>query len=130
LDPKNVCVQGKPLAREKGLVFLGNPEDVQPHPLADSRRVPIRRLMARLGLTEFQNVGPLEDRPLAPRRVTLPLRQHAGVAAVAVVHVGERVEAGDLLAAPAPETLGARIHASISGVVTSVNGSVVIEAHA
>ena len=42
----------------------------------------------------------------------------------------ERVEAGDLLAAPAPETLGARIHASISGVVTSVNGSVVIEAHA
>ena len=130
LDPKNVCVQAKPVAREKGLVFLGNPEDVQSHPLADSRRVPIRRLMARLGLTEFQNAGPLEDRPLAPRRVTLPLRQHAGVAAVAVVHVGERVEAGDLLAAPAPETLGARIHASIGGVVTSVNGSVVIEAHA
>ena len=130
LDPKSVCVQAKPLAREKGLVFLGQPEDVQPHPLADSRRIPIRRLMSRLGLTEFQNTGPLEDRPLAPQRVTLPLRQHAGVAAVAVVREGERVRLGDVLAAPAEGTLGARIHASIDGVVTSVNGSVVIEAHA
>ena len=130
LDPKNVCVQAKPAARQKGLVFLGKPEDVQPHPLADSRRVPIRRLMTRLGLTDFQNTGPLEDRLPPPRRVTLPLRQHAGVAAVAVVREGERVRVGDVLAAPAQGTLGARIHASIDGVVTSVNGSVVIESHA
>ncbi len=130
LDPKNVCVQGKPVAREKGLVFLGKPEDVRPHPLADSRRVPTRRLMTRLGLTGFQNTGPLEDRPLTPQKVTLPLRQHAGVPAVAIVRPGERVRCGDLLAAPAPGSLGARIHASIDGAVTSVNGSVVIEAHA
>jgi Na+-translocating ferredoxin:NAD+ oxidoreductase RnfC subunit len=130
LDPKTVCVQAKPVAREKGLVFLGKPEDVRPHPLADSRRVPIRRLINRLGLAEFQNTGPLEDRSLAPSHVTLPLRQHAGVAAVAVVRAGERVREGEVLAAPAEGTLGARIHASIDGVVTSVNGSVVIEAHA
>ena len=86
--------------------------------------------MTRLGLTEFQNAGPLQDRPLAPRSVTLPLGQHAGVAAVPVVRPGERVRAGDLLAAPPEGALGARIHASIHGVVTSVNGSVVIEAHA
>ena len=130
LDPKNVCVQGKPVARQKGLVFIGKPEDVQPHSLADSRRVPIRRLINKLGLMEFQNTGPLEDRPLAPRRVTLPLRQHAGVAAVPVVRAGERVRVGDVLAVPADGALGARIHASIDGVVDSVNGSVVIEAHA
>ena len=130
LDPKNVCVQGKPVARQKGLVFIGKPEDVQPHPLADSRRVPIRQLINKLGLMEFQNVGPLEDRPLAPRRVTLPLRQHAGVAAAPVVRAGERVRVGDVLAVPDEGALGARIHASIDGVVSSVNGSVVIEAHA
>jgi len=130
LDPKNVCAQGKPEARAKGLVFIGKPEDVQPHPLADSRRVPIRRLMNKLGLTEFQNTGPLDERPLAPARVTVPLRQHAGTAAVPVVRAGERVRTGDLLAAPAEGALGARIHASIDGVVSSVDGSVVIEAHA
>jgi hypothetical protein len=46
-----------------------------------------------------------------------------------VVRGGERVRVGDVVAAPAEGALGARIHASIDGVVTSVNGSVVIEAY-
>ena len=130
LDPKNVCVQAKPMAREKGLTFVGAPEDIQPHPLADSRRVPIRRLMNKLGLTEFQNIGPLEDRPLNPRRVTLPLRQHVGAAALPVVRAGEKVRIGDVIASPQEGALGAPIHSSIDGVVENVNGSVVIAAYA
>jgi hypothetical protein len=51
LDPKNVCVAAKPLAREKKLFYAGRPEDVKPHPLAGQRRIPTRRLMAKLGLT-------------------------------------------------------------------------------
>jgi Na+-translocating ferredoxin:NAD+ oxidoreductase RnfC subunit len=128
LDPKNVCVQAKPEARERKLFFSGRPEDVKPHPLADSRRVPTKRLMAKLGLTGFRNVGPLEDRPLAPRRVVLPLKQHAGAPALATVRAGERVRAGDVVAEPAKGALGARIHASISGTVRDVAGAVVIEA--
>lgn len=128
LDPKSVCVQAKPEARERKLFFSGRAEDVKPHPLADSRRVPTRRLMARLGLTGFRNVGPLEDRPLAPQRVVLPLKQHAGAPALPVVRAGERVAVGDLLAAPAAGALGARIHASIAGTVRDVADAVVIEA--
>ncbi len=129
LDPKNVCVAAKPVAREKGLFFAGRPEDVKPHPLASARRVPTRRLMAKLGLTGFRNVGPLEDRPLAPRRVVLPLKQHAGRAgARPSVRAGERVRVGDVVAAPAKGALGARIHASIAGTVRDVDGAVVIEA--
>jgi Na+-translocating ferredoxin:NAD+ oxidoreductase RnfC subunit len=127
LDPKTVCVQAKSAARERGLTFKGRREDVEPHPLAASRRVPMRRLIARLGLEGFRNVGPLEDRPLAPRRVALPLKQHAGAAATPRVSVGDRVRAGDLIAAPKEGALGARIHASIDGVVRAVNGVVVIE---
>jgi len=128
LDPKNVCVQAKPLARERGLVFSGRPEDVHENPLAGSRRVPIRRLMAKLGLTEFRNEGPLSDRPLVPARVNIPLKQHAGAPARAVVKPGDRVREGDVIAMPAEGALGARIHASIAGVVESVNGSVAIRA--
>jgi Na+-translocating ferredoxin:NAD+ oxidoreductase RnfC subunit len=128
LDPKNVCVQAKPEARERKLFFAGRAEDVKPHPLADSRRVPTKRLMTKLGLTGFRNVGPLEDRPLAPRRVVLPLKQHAGAPALATVRPGERVKAGDVVAEPAKGALGARIHASIAGTVRDVAGAVVIEA--
>jgi Na+-translocating ferredoxin:NAD+ oxidoreductase RnfC subunit len=129
LDPKRVCVEAKPVARERGLAFTGRAQDLRPHPLAAARRVPMRRLLARLGLDVYRNVGPLSERALAPRRVSLPLKQHAGAPALAAVKVGERVHAGDLVAAPARGALGARIHASIDGVVSEVvEGFVRIEA--
>jgi Na+-translocating ferredoxin:NAD+ oxidoreductase RnfC subunit len=84
--------------------------------------------MARLGLTGFRNVGPLEDRGLAPRRIEAPLQQHVGAPAVPTVRPGEAVHAGDLIAAPPAGKLGANIHASISGRVRATDGAVVIEA--
>lgn len=125
LDPKNICVFSKPLARERKLEFKGG--EVEAHPLNRERRAPMRRLMAKLALTDFHNVGPLEDRPLKPKRIVLPLKQHAGPPAVSAVSIGDRVSKGTLVAAPAPGTLGARIHSSIEGTVRAVNGSVVIE---
>jgi Na+-translocating ferredoxin:NAD+ oxidoreductase RnfC subunit len=128
LDPKNICTFSKPIARERELRWKGNPADIAPHPLADSRRAPMKRLIAKLGLSDFNNVGPLNDRTLEPGRVVLPLKQHAGAPAIPVVRAGARVTVGDLIAAPAPKTLGARLHASISGVVQTVDGAIVIEA--
>lgn len=128
LDPKNVCVQAKPLARERGLVFKGDPATITPHPLAEFRRVPMRRLIAKLGLTEFNNTGPLTEHAFAPREVKLLLKQHAGAPAVPVVQCGDRVKVGDLIAQPQQGKLGARIHASIDGVATVTGDAVSIEA--
>ncbi len=128
LDPKTVCVQNKPLARERGLTFKGDPKSIEPHPMAEFRRVPMRRLIARLGLGEFRNEGPLVDHAFASRRVKVLLKQHAGAPAVAVVKTGDRVRAGDLLGAAPQGKLGARVHASIDGVATVMEDAVVIEA--
>jgi Na+-translocating ferredoxin:NAD+ oxidoreductase RnfC subunit len=127
LDPKTVCVQGKPVARERGLTWKGTPESILAHPMGEYRRVPMRRLIAKLGLTEFKNEGPLTDYNFAPRRVTLPLKQHAGAPAVATVKSGDTVRVGDLIAAPEAGNLGARIHASIDGHVTVGGDAVVID---
>jgi Na+-translocating ferredoxin:NAD+ oxidoreductase RnfC subunit len=128
LDPKTVCVQAKPLARERGLVFKGSPASITPHPLAEFRRVPTRRLIAKLGLGEFNNVGPLDEHVFSPRTVRLLLKQHAGLPAVPVVKSGEKVREGDLLAVPEQGKLGARVHASIDGVVKVASDAVIIEA--
>ena len=130
LDPKNICVMAKPLARERGLVFKGKPESIVPHPMAEFRRVPMRRLIARLGLSDFNNVGPLVDHAFAPRQVRLPLKQHAGAPAIAVVQSGDYVRAGQLIAEPGQGKLGARIHASIDGIVAVEPDAVVIRAQA
>ncbi|MFZ0338989.1 MAG: 4Fe-4S dicluster domain-containing protein [Terracidiphilus sp.] len=128
LDPKNVCVQGKPIARERGLTWKGTPDSIQPHPMAEYRRVPMRRLIAKLGLGEFANEGPLTEHNFAPRKVTLPLKQHAGAPSVATVKCGSTIRMGDLIAAPEAGTLGARIHASIDGRVTVGKDAITIDA--
>jgi Na+-translocating ferredoxin:NAD+ oxidoreductase RnfC subunit len=128
LDPKTVCVQNKPLARERGLTFKGTPESITPNPMAEFRRVPMRRLIARLGLGEYNNTGPLTEHAFAPRKVNVLLKQHAGAAAVPVVKTGDRVRTGDLIAAPEQGKLGARIHASIDGIASVSNDAVIIQA--
>ncbi len=128
LDPKSVCVQNKPQARERGLTFKGTPESITPNPMAEFRRVPMRRLIARLGLSQFNNTGPLTEHRFAPEKVNLLLKQHAGSPAVAVVKTGDRVREGDLVAAPEKGKLGARIHASIDGNVTVTGEAVIVEA--
>ena len=127
LDPKSICVFTKPVARERNLFFTGDPAKVQPHPLNRERRAPMRRLMSKLALNDFDNTGPMVDVTLRPSSVTLPLKQHAGAAAVPCVSAGDRVDVGELIAKPLKGALGARIHASISGRIKHVNGSITIE---
>jgi hypothetical protein len=121
-------VQAKPQARERGLVFKGSPDSVLPHPMAEFRRVPMRRLIARLGLSEFNNTGPLVDHIFTPKRVNILLKQHAGAPAVPQVETGNRVREGDLLATPEAGKLGAPVHASIDGRVSVGQDSIVIDA--
>jgi Na+-translocating ferredoxin:NAD+ oxidoreductase RnfC subunit len=128
LDPKTICAQSKTVARERGLVFKGSAEPVVAHPMGEFRRVPMRRLIAKLGLSEFNNVGPLVEHHLASRRVNILLKQNAGAAAVPVVKTGDMVRQGDLIATVEPGKLGARVHASMAGLVTVTQTAIVIDA--
>ena len=59
----------------------------------------------------------------------IPLRQHIGAPALAVVHTGDHVKTGDLIGEIPEGAMGARVHASIDGVVTAVeNGIITIKA--
>lgn len=88
-------------------------------PMAEHRLVPVSRLIAKLAIGEYNRKAPLDETPYQPARVVLPLRQHVGAPSIPCVSVGDTVEAGQLLAEIAPNALGARIHASISGRVES-----------
>ncbi len=90
-------------------------------PMAEYRLVPVSRLIHKLGISQYHRKAPLDESPYAARRVVLPLRQHAGTAAIPCVRVGERVACGQLVAEIPPNALGARIHASIDGHVEAVD---------
>lgn len=130
LDPRNVCVVTKrdlkknnrwlPPAQLQRLT-----QDV--HPIKKYRSVPTKRLTTRLGLDKFTEKAPLFTGAIEPKSVAIPLQQHAGAPAVAVVREGDRVEAGSVIARAAEGQLSVPVHASISGVVKSIGKSVVIE---
>jgi Na+-translocating ferredoxin:NAD+ oxidoreductase RnfC subunit len=97
--------------------------DLTPHAMREYRRVPMERLVARLGLTEYEEcVCPLDEREYQPQRVTIPLRQHIGAPSQPVVKIGDGVQRGDLVARIPEGKLGANVHASISGRVEAVTG--------
>jgi Na+-translocating ferredoxin:NAD+ oxidoreductase RnfC subunit len=100
--------------------------DLQPHVMREYRLVPTHRLVARLGLTEWEHQpDTLDEADFEPARVLIPLQQHIGAPAEPVVGVGSQVNVGDLLAGIPEGKLGASIHASITGRVASVSNSAI-----
>jgi Na+-translocating ferredoxin:NAD+ oxidoreductase RnfC subunit len=130
LDPKNVCGENKARLRQEGVRWEDptfNPRRPDVH--LNNRKAPMRRLMQKLALTQFVNVGPLQHEPLTTGRAGIKLRQHVGSPCEPTVQEGDTVTAGQVVGLPPmrdgkPE-LGAPVHASIAGKVATVGDGVV-----
>jgi Na+-translocating ferredoxin:NAD+ oxidoreductase RnfC subunit len=126
LFPKEACDKGKRDLKEQGIKWSGNME-VTPHPMYEGRRTPLKQLMRRLGVTEYDHASEYTIEKYRPKKVEIPLTQHVGAPAQAIVQAGERVQQGQCIGEIPDGKLGAKIHASIEGVVTSVGQTIVIE---
>lgn len=126
LFPKEACDRGKHDLKLQGIKWSGNRE-VTPHPMYEYRRTPLKMLVNRLAVGEYDLPTPFIQLDHQPLCVEIPLAQHVGTPATAVVAEGQRVERGELIGEIPAGQLGARIHSSISGIVRSVGKSVVIE---
>lgn len=130
LDPKNVCGQNKRrLAGEKKRWENPPFNPKRPELHMANRKAPMARLMTKLGLRQFRNVGPLNDTLLAASRVGIKLKQHLGAPCEPAVTVGQTVKKGQAIARPpvvnGKPALGVPIHASIDGKVTAVDGNTI-----
>ncbi len=85
------------------------------------RKVPSKRLAARLGILEYLYTPTPYLGTLTPHEVRIPVRQHIGAPSVPCVQVGSKVQAGTLIADIPEKALGAKIHASINGTVKEVH---------
>jgi len=93
-------------------------------PARDLKRVPISRMIAKLGITEYDVPAPMAGEVVTDT-VKIPLKMHIGAPAVSVVEKGAAVKAGDLIADIKEGALGAKVHASIDGIVTEVTGEAI-----
>jgi Na+-translocating ferredoxin:NAD+ oxidoreductase RnfC subunit len=99
--------------------------------MREYRLVPTHRLIARLGLVEWEHQScPLDETDYRPERVSIPLQQHIGAPAQAVVSPGQQVSVGDLVGQIPQDALGANVHASIAGRVSRVVDATTVEIEA
>ena len=125
LYPREACDQGKDYLRENSIIF----EQTKPlkvHPIKDGRRVPIKQLMKRLNVLEYEKPTPYRNDFKSPNSVKIYLKQHVGDSSIPNVNIGQTVNKNDLIGKMEEGKLGANIHASISGTVTSVNSEYII----
>ncbi len=130
LDPKNVCTQNKQrLAAEKKRWENPPFNPRRPEIHLENRKAPMGRLMQKLGLTQFHNVGPLDANLLETAKVGIRLKQHLGASCEPVVEVGARVTKGQVVGrrpvSNGKPALGAPVHASIHGIVRDIRDGVV-----
>lgn len=129
LSPRRVNAELKAQLAKAGVKNPHRAEIARARGEWDYRRIPAKRLVARLGLEKYDRPAPLDTRPISPGEVRLPLTQHIGVPAQPVVKVGGQVAVGELVAAiPAGAAVGANLHASIAGTVFAVDGYIGIRA--
>lgn len=125
LPVMEMCVRSKWVWRERDDKPTLLPSTGEAHPMRDHRRVPIARLVQRLGLTPFDRPAKMIAETLEPERVEVKLSQHIGAPAVPVVREGDRVTAGQTIAGIAEGKLGANVHASIDGRVAKIDGAAI-----
>ena len=128
VSPREVNAQIKRVLMQGGVKWQSSGRELVASPFREERRVPTSRLIHRLGITAY-DTHPGYAGEISPSLVRIPLRQHIGAPAVCVVSAGARVQCGDVIGEIPEKAMGARIHASISGVVESVaDGMVTIKA--
>jgi Na+-translocating ferredoxin:NAD+ oxidoreductase RnfC subunit len=91
----------------------------------DYHLVPTKRLIARLGILQYDVQAPLDRKAIIVNEVHLSLSQHIGAPAKSIVKVGDKVAKGDLIAViPEGAAVGANLHASIAGSIFLVAKSI------
>ena len=120
LSPRAVIAEMKATAKANGIPL---PKGIKPDldvKDAEFKKVSVERLTARLGLTKYNVPAPINE-DFSTGAVKIPLLQHIGAPAIACVSEGDTVKRGDVIAKVKDGALGADVHASIDGKITTVN---------
>ena len=128
LQPRRVNAAIKQELAKQGVRYQNNSQSCEENPYREMRKAPTHRVTARAGVSKYYHYEINEFKIYAPKRVEIPLKQHIGLPAEAVVQAGQCVKKGELIAKCAEGKLGANVHASIDGVIKAVHSSIIIVA--
>ncbi|WP_066320870.1 4Fe-4S dicluster domain-containing protein [Bacillus sp. FJAT-29814] len=123
LFPKSNNQYLKQQLMENNIRFTKVPTSFSVRKNREFRLVPSKRLVARLGLYHLDKPAPMTDVTVNPEVVRIAKSQHVGAPAIPIVAIGDHVSTGQLIGKIPDNSLGAAIHASISGTVVEIENA-------
>ncbi|HIU96565.1 MAG TPA: 4Fe-4S dicluster domain-containing protein [Candidatus Copromorpha excrementipullorum] len=120
LHPKMANLYFKDILAEQKVKYKPEKTEFTARAVREYRLVPSKRLIARLGLRDFDLPAPMTDVKLEPDMIRVSTRQHVGAPAQPTVSAGQQVQAGQMIGTIPEGSLGACIHSSIDGMVSEV----------
>ncbi len=127
LSPRLVNIFVKKDLAQKGIRAEKGDLGIESREMIEYRKIPTRRLMARLDISKYsdQKIGELNE--VKAKIVSIPLSQHIGRSAKAIVAIGDKVSKGQMIAKVEKDEMGANVHSSLSGKVVEIHDKIVIE---
>jgi len=125
LYPKEACDKAKVEMKEAGIKFIQQ-KPVKVHPIKEGRRVPLKQLIMKLKLQEYDVEAPFNSKEIKVKSVQVPLLQHIGNPSTPVVKKGEVVKEGQIIAEAIEGKLGAKVHSSIYGKVKDITQKFIV----
>ncbi|MBQ0078888.1 MAG: 4Fe-4S dicluster domain-containing protein, partial [Eubacterium sp.] len=99
LHPKMANLAIKGMLMDAGIKYERTKDEFEARKMREYRLVPSKRLIARIGLTPFDQPAPMTDIEFNPEVIRISMRQHVGAPAAPCVTAGQQVQAGQMIAA-------------------------------
>ncbi len=124
ISPREVNAQIKQILMKNNVRWEVKQSEFIASAFNKERRIPTKRLLQRLAITQY-DTHPSFAGTFETKTVYLPLKQHIGAPSQCIVNVGDSVSCGDVIGEIPENAMAARVHASISGVVESIQDGIV-----
>ena len=126
IHPRSINSLFKQKLAEQGIRYQPTQMEFEPRSAREYRLIPSKRLVAKIGLTNFDKEAPMNPSEFRPEYIRIALRQHIGAPAQPVVAVGEQVKAGQLIGKIPDNSLGATVHSSLDGTVVEITDNFIM----
>lgn len=126
INPRSANIYIRQKLIEQNIKYTPVETEFHPRKSREYRLLPSKRLVARLGLSEYDKSAPMTEMEMNIEEVHIATRQHVGAPAKPVVAVGDLVKQGQLIGEIPENSLGAAIHSSIEGTVLEINNDFIV----
>lgn len=120
LHPRFANVYFKEKLWRENIKYKTNKTEFKARKSREYRLLPSNRLIARLGLKNFDQAAPMIEVKVEPELVRIMTSQHLGAPAAAKVAIGDHVEVGQQIGEIPSGSLGSNIHSSVAGIVVGI----------